>query len=43
MIELALITVVVTSVANLILTLYGHIKKSSCFGIEVETEPLTHK
>ncbi len=40
MIELISITLIITSIATLISTLYGHITKSSCCGISVETEPL---
>ena len=40
MIEPVSITLIITSIATLIVSLYGHITKSSCCGVSVETEPI---
>ena len=42
MLDTVSITLIVTSIANIIINLYGHIKKSSCCGMSIETEPLNN-
>ena len=38
MIDIVLLTLIITTSANLLISIFSHVKKSSCYGISIETD-----